>query len=242
MSSPSAIGLTRRLRTVWTVGSSRLWLGIVSYPFSDQAIEFLENYPRDVPRRWSAADLEAQQEFVNGQLAGSNRLDWSTPSAALDLVQAVGIGTPPGVTGAFEAVLLAGPVTELLPAEALLGHASKAVRSGGKLAGIIPCLRDNSPESQEFMNIAAAGLWPYFTAEDLLEMFRETGWRVEHSASGFVPIRRFNEAVLRGELGFTGFGRLFGQLNAQGYDPMEVGWGELRVVATLESMKVVADG
>src|SRR5437899_4319131 len=67
--------------------------GRVRYPagdmlFSATAAEFLENYHRDTLARWSADDLAAQREFVNAHLAGRAWLDWSTPAAALQLVQA----------------------------------------------------------------------------------------------------------------------------------------------------------
>jgi len=55
------------------------------------------------------------------------------------------------------------------------------------------------------------------------------------SASTFVAIPRFNEAVLKAELHFQGFNRIFDQLVRQGYDPREIGWGELRFVAVLNS-------
>ena len=128
---------------------------------------------------------------------------------------------------------LAGPVVELLEPSALFPQAAAALVPGGKLIGVIPCLRDNSPESRGFTEIAAATLWPYYTAEELLEMLRETGGQLDSTASGFRAVPQFNEAVLGDRLGFKGFNRIFERLTAQGYDPMEVGWGELRFVASL---------
>ena len=84
------------------------------------------------------------------------------------------------------------------------------------------------------MQLAAATLWPYFTAEELLELLGESNWQVEAQARGFIAVPRFNEAVLKGQLGFKGFARIFDQLMAEGYDPMEVGWGELRFVAAMK--------
>ena len=208
--------------------------GAMSSTFSAAGAEFLENYQRDVPARWSPEDLAAQQEFVNWQIADSRWLDWSTPAVALQLVQAAQAQTAVGTVGKYDAVVLAGPVVELLEPAALFHQAAPALAPGGKLIGIVPCLRDNSPESRLFAEIAAAMLWPYYTAEELLEMLREAGWQVDGAASGFVVIRRFNEAVLKDQLGFNGFSNIFARLTAQGYDPMEVGWGELRFVTRLE--------
>jgi hypothetical protein len=199
--------------------------------FSATAMEFLENYQRDVPMRWSPNDLAAQRKFVSAQLAGNDWLDWSTPAAALQLVQA---GAGPVSTGTAEqsdVVVLAGPIVELLEPLALFNLARGPLGPGGKLIGIFPCLRNNSPESELFMRHARSTLWPYFTAEELLESLRETAWQVEPQPSGFVPIPRFTVAVLNDQLGFKGFNRVFTRLSAEGYDPMEIGWGELRFVA-----------
>ena len=199
--------------------------------FSAAGAEFLENYQRDAPVRWSPDDLAAQQQFVNAQVAGYDWLDWSTPDAALQLFQAVAGQTSAVIAEKSDAVVLAGPIVELLEPPALFSQARGPLGPGGRLVGIIPCLRDNSPESDQFMQHSRATLWPYYTAEELLEMLRETDWQIESRVSGFIPIPRFNLAVLDDQLGFKGFNRVFTRLSAEGYDPMEVGWGELRFVA-----------
>ena len=199
---------------------------------SASAAEFLENYQRDAPLRWSPDDLAAQQEFVNRRIAGRDWLDWSTPAAALQLTQARQTQISVGAMEAYDAAVLAGPVVELLELRELFRQAAPSVRAAGELIGIIPCLRDNSPESQRFAEAAARTLWPYHTAEELLEMLLESGWLVDSSGSGFTAIPRFNEAVLKSQLAFKGFNRVFAGLAAEGYDPKEVGWGELRFVAT----------
>ena len=192
--------------------------------------EFLENYQRDAYVRWSPNDLTAQQEFVGAQVAGGDWLDWSTPAAALRLFHAAA-GQASGIAEKSDAVVLAGPMVELLEPPALLSHARGPLGPGGRLVGIIPCLRDNSPESDLFMQHARTTLWPYYTAEELQEMLGETGWQIESPVSGFTSIPRFNLAVLNDQLGFKGFNRVFTRLSAAGFDPMEVGWGELRFVA-----------
>ena len=199
--------------------------------FSAAGAEFLEHYQRDVPVRWSSGDLAAQQNFVCAQAAMDDWLDWSTPAAALQLVQATAGQTAPGTTEKSDAVVLAGPIVELLEPTVLFRHARGPLDSGGRLIGIIPCLRDNSPESDRFMQHARVMLWPYYTAEELMEMLGEAAWQVESPASGFIPIPRFNLAVLNDQLGFKGFNRIFSRLSTEGYDPMEVGWGELRFAA-----------
>jgi len=203
-----------------------------AYPAS---AEFLENYQRDALVRWSPEDLAAQREFVNAHLVGRDWLDWSSPAAALQLIQANAAQPVVGEPGRYDALVLAGPVVELVEPPMLFDLAGAPLRPGGKLIGIIPCLRDNSPESREFMRLAAGSLWPYYTAEELLEMLSEAGWKIEPPASRFVAIPRFNQAVLKGEPGFRGFAKIFEQLMADGYDPVEVGWGEIRFVAALNS-------
>ena len=199
--------------------------------FSAAGAEFLENYQRDAPVRWSPDDLAAQQQFVNAQVAGNDWLDWSTPDAALQLFQAFAGQTSAVIAEKSDAVVLAGPIVELLEPPALFSQARGPLGPGGRLVGIIPCLRDNSPESSQFMQHARTTFWPYYTAEELLEMLSESAWQIVSQVGGFVPIPRFNLAVLNDELGFKGFNRVFSQLSAQGYDPIEVGWGELRFVA-----------
>ena len=201
--------------------------------FSAAGAEFLENYRRDTPVRWAPDDLAAQRDFVGAQIAGRVWLDWSTPEAALQLAAAVAGQVPAGPTEESEAVVLAGPIVELLEPVALSTQARGPLGPGGRLVGIIPCLRDNSPESDRFMHHARATLWPYYTAEELLEMLRETAWQIESPACGFASIPRFNLAVLNDQLAFKGFNRVFARLSAEGYDPLEVGWGELRFVADL---------
>ena len=199
--------------------------------FSAPGAEFLENYRRDAPVRWSPDDLAAQRVFVGAQVAGDDWLDWSTPAAALQLVQAGAGQTSAGIAEKFGAVVLAGPMVELLEPVTLFNQSRGPLGPGGRLVGIIPCLRDNSPESDQFMQHSRATLWPYYTAEELLEMLRETAWQIESQRSGFVAIPRFNLAVLNDQLGFKRFNFVFTRLSAEGYDPMEVGWGELRFVA-----------
>jgi len=97
--------------------------------------------------------------------------------------------------------------------------------------GIIPCLRDNSPESRVFAELAPSVCWPYLTAEEVTEALQEAGLAPQPNATEFAVIPHFNAAVLKDELGFKGFRKIFDQLEAQGYDPAAVGWGELRFVA-----------
>ena len=198
-------------------------------------VEFLESYLRDAQVRWSPEDLVRQREYVNAQIAGRDWLDWSTPESALRLVQAASAHESGGETGKYDAVVLAGAVVELLEPAMLFNLAGPPLRPGGRLVGIYPCLRDNSPESRLFSEMASATLWPYYSAEELLEMLRDCGWRADPVASAFVAIPSFNEAVLKSELHFKGFKRIFDQLVRQGYDPREIGWGELRFVAVLNS-------
>jgi hypothetical protein len=132
-----------------------------------------------------------------------------------------------------EAVLLAGPLVEIVEPLSLFEQAASHLKAGGQIIGVIPCLRDNSPESQLFMDHARAALWPYYPAEELLEMLREAQCRVLAKTTRFVPIPTFKHAVLGDSLHFKGFRSIFDALEQDGYDPMEVGWGELRFIAAL---------
>lgn len=201
--------------------------------FSASVSDFLAAYRRDAPLRWSPDDHVARQAFVNLHLAGAGWLDWSSEAATLELLQASWMAAPLASAGEYETIFVAGPVTELLEPAQLFQQAANHLKPGGRLVGILPCLRDNSPESQQFRDLAAARLWPYYTVEDLTELAEEAGLEPDRSASGFVPIPRFKEAVLEGRLVFQGFRQIFERLQAQGYDPREIGWGELRLVAIL---------
>ena len=193
--------------------------------------EFLEHYPHDARRRWSPEDLAAQEHFIQSQTAQLHWLDWSTESAALQLLQAKLLSTTISMGGSHEAILLAGPAVELLGPDELFFQVAERLQPGGRLIGIVPGLRDNSPESELFAQLAASTLWPYYTAEELLEMMREAGLTAYPEITRFVNIGRFNEAVLKDELRFKGFRDIFRRFETEGYDPMEVGWGELRIVA-----------
>jgi hypothetical protein len=195
--------------------------------------EFLQHYAQDARQRWFPEDLAAQEAFVREQTANVDWTDWSTESAARQLLQTSLVATADGLGGRHEAILVTGPIVELLDPAALFGRAAGRLQPEGRLVGIIPCLRDNSPESQLFAQFAASTFWPYYTAEEFTEMLREAGFSPVLETTRFVAVTRFNEAVLKDELGFKGFSKAFQQLQAEGYDPMEVGWGELRFVASL---------
>ena len=204
----------------------------MTLPFPSAASDFLQNYSRDAAFRWSAEDLVAQQQFVNAQVARKQWRDWSTESAAFQLMQASFAGTSLAESNRYEAIVLAGPIVELLQPDELFSSATAFLNPGGTIVAIMPCLRDNSPESQLFAQIAASTLWPYHTAEELLELVREAGVKPDARLTRFVSIPRFNEAVRKDQFAFKGFRRVFEELEAQGYDATEVGWGEVRLVAT----------
>ncbi|HVY71452.1 MAG TPA: hypothetical protein VHH73_16080 [Verrucomicrobiae bacterium] len=192
----------------------------------------MRHFRHDLPLRWSASDLAEQQAFATQNIAAGDWLDWSSDTAAMDLVQAA-MGQPfypqPGV---FGSILLASPVAEMIPPELLFSSAARQLGPGKRLVAILPCVRDNSPESWLFCRQAEKLFWPYHPAEELLETLRDAGWEPDPEQSRFHPVTPFKTAVLADKLGFKGFRRVFDQLEAEGYDPMEIGWGELRVVAT----------
>ena len=200
----------------------------------EQASDFLTQCQTDATRRWSAEDFAAQQQFVNERVAGSKWADWSTPMAAMQLIQSSLLGVAIEETGRHEAIIIAGPIVELLPPAEVFGMPARRLKPAGRLVGVIPCLRDNSPESQLFMDLAAEQLWPYCVAEELTEALGESGFELDDSGGdGFTAIPQFIHAVLDDRLSFKGFRKIFDEMEKQGYDPIEVGWGELRFSAKL---------
>jgi len=199
--------------------------------FSPAIVEFLQAYGHDQAFRWSAEELVAQGKFVEATLAGTSWSDWSDPAMALPLLQAAMLGTPTALEHGSDGILLAGPLTEIMPAEALIPLAQTHLNPAGRLVGIIPCLRDNSPESQLFMDLAAEKLWPYHTAEIWLEVLQDAGFEAAGIKGEFVAQPQFIASVLTGKLEFAQFAELLRGVEKAGYGANEVGWGELRFVA-----------
>lgn len=201
--------------------------------FSPAIAEFLQSYAHDQPLRWSAADLSAQAQFVEKTLNGTKWSDWSDPAVALPLLQAMMLDTPTSMEHDQDAILLAGPLSEIVPAETLVPLAQSHLSPAGKLVGIIPCLRDNSPESQHFMDLAAEKLWPYHTAEIWLELLQDTGLDASDIQSDFVARPQFATAALQDQLHFKPFAELFRAVESAGYGAHEIGWGELHFIAQM---------
>lgn len=199
--------------------------------FSPAIVEFLQAYGHDQAFRWSAEELVAQGKFVEATLAGTSWSDWSDPAMALPLLQAAMLGTPTALEHGSDGILLAGPLTEIMPAEVLIPLAQTHLNPSGRLVGIIPCLRDNSPESQLFMDLAAEKLWPYHTAEIWLEVLQDAGFEAAGIKGEFVAQPQFIASVLTGKLQFAPFAELLRGVEKAGYGANEVGWGELRFVA-----------
>lgn len=200
--------------------------------FPPGTAEFLQAYSHDAGLRFSSEDRAAQQRFVSENLPEVGWDDWSSEPMTLELVQAALFGIPLSAADECGIIWLAGPIVELAEPESLFRMAHSRLKPGGKLAGIIPCLRDNSPESTIFSAGIARVFRPYPMAEELLEMLNEAGFQPD-SGPGFHRIESFNLAVLKDQLRFKGFRRVFNELENQGYDPVEVGWGELRFTATM---------
>src|SRR2546430_5825772 len=111
-----------------------MFVGAMSPTFSAAGAEFLQHYARDAQIRWSLEDLAAQREFVNTRLAGCQWLDCSTASAALQLVQAVHAQTSLGTHEKYDALVLAGPIVELIEPTTLFKQALSPLRPGGETA------------------------------------------------------------------------------------------------------------
>ena len=199
--------------------------------FSPFTAEFLQSYAHDQSFRWSEEDLAAQGRFAESAVAGLSWSDWSSPALALPLLQAAMLATPTILEHDQDAILLAGPLTELMPAETLIPLAQTHLNPSGRVVGIIPCLRDNSPESQRFMDLAAEKLWPYHTAEIWLELLQDVGFEAAGIQGEFIARPQFARSALAGKLQFTPFAELFRAVEAAGYGAHEVGWGELYLIA-----------
>lgn len=199
--------------------------------FSPAIVEFLQAYAHDQAFRWSEEELAAQGKFAEAALAGVSWSDWSDPALALPLMQAAMLGTPTALEHAYDGILLAGPLTEIMPAEILIPLAQTHLNPSGRLVGIIPCLRDNSPESQLFMDLAAEKLWPYHTAEIWLEVLQDAGFEAAGIQGEFIAQPQFIASVLTGKLQFAPFAELLRGVEKAGYGANEIGWGELRFVA-----------
>ncbi|MCD6048991.1 MAG: hypothetical protein K0Q55_394 [Verrucomicrobia bacterium] len=202
--------------------------------FSPATVEFLQTYGHDQAFRWTPEDLAAQAQFAEQALAGVAWCDWSDPGMALPLLQAAMLNTPTALEHDYDGILLAGPLSELMPAEALIPLAQAHLNPAGRLVGIIPCLRDNSPESQRFMDLAAEKLWPYHTAEIWLELLQDAGFEAARIKGEFIARPQFAASALTGKLHFAPFAELFREVEKAGYGANEVGWGELRFVAMAE--------
>ncbi len=199
--------------------------------FNPAIAEFLQAYAHDQPFRWTAEDLAAQGRFAEAALEGVAWSDWSDPILALPLLQAAMLNTPTSLEHDQDAILLAGPLSEIMPAETLIPLAQAHLSPAGKLVGIISCLRDNSPESQHFMDLAAEKLWPYHTAEVWLEVLQDAGFAATGIKAEFIARPQFAASALTDKLQFKPFAELFRAVEAAGYGAHEVGWGELHFVA-----------
>lgn len=199
--------------------------------FTPAIAEFLEHYSHDQPLRWTEEELAAQAQFAESALSGVAWSDWSDPSIALPILQSAMLDTPSSLEHELDGILISGPLSEVMPAEMLLPLAQEHLSSTGKLVGVIPCLRDNSPESQLFMDIAAEKLWPYHTAEVWLEVLQDVGFVATGIKAEFIARPQFAVSALAAKLHFTPFTELFRAVEAAGYGAHEVGWGELYFVA-----------
>lgn len=199
--------------------------------FTPAIAEFFQHYAHDQAFRWTEEELAAQGRFAESALAGNSWSDWSEPILALSILQAAMLNSPTSLEHDQDAILLAGPLSEVMPAETLIPLTQSHLNPAGRLVGIIPCLRDNSPECQHFMDLAAERLWPYHTAEVWLELLQDTGFAATGIRAEFIPRPQFAASALADKLHFTPFAKLFREVEAAGYGAHEVGWGELFFVA-----------
>ena len=201
--------------------------------------EYLVSYNRDLPQRWTAQDLQAQSEFVGQALGQRPYLDLSKEEAVLHLWQNKVFSTGVGFGEQFQAAVLASPVTEVMDPQWVLSFAVQQLTLGGQIAAIIPCLRDNSPPNQAFAKLAEDYLWPIFTVDELLEMTAELGLTAHLPPTGFYPVEKFKQSLGEKSFIFSAFNKVADALISQGFDPMALGWGELRLSASIIEQKAV---
>ena len=132
------------------------------------------------------------------------------------------------VLGAKQVV---GADVELTDKEQLFTELFASAQPGQLIVGTLPCLRDNSPESARLAELMHEKLWDFWTAEELSEIIRDAGFEVIGNRTQFRQNPRWNEAVLKGELQFQGYHSMFEVMMAEGFEPSEIGWGELWFVA-----------
>jgi hypothetical protein len=190
--------------------------------------DYLLHYNTDLKSRWSEEALRFQANFVTSRLPKNGIWDWSAPAITLQLLQARLLSEktapPPGTS----LILAAGPLMELLSPSAIVEEAARSLKQNGRLIAIIPCLRDNSPENEFFAMHASENLWPYYTAEYWQETMQEGGFMTIDPPQ-FKENREFSMAQIEGRMNFRGFMPLIEKLQNEGYDPIEIAWGDLHL-------------
>ncbi len=191
------------------------------------AAELLATYPVDDPLRWPDAMQAERGRFVDAVVSNLSALDLSDPPVAFEIAQTALTGSNPAFSERFPALIMAGPLVDLIDPAALLSLVAPFLTPTAIVAGLIPCLRDNSPESAAFAEACAAAQWNCPTAEELLESLIECGLEVQPGWR-FIPSPVFrSESGLR-KVCFGPHLRAIKAVESAGYDPGEIGWGELR--------------
>jgi SAM-dependent methyltransferase len=105
-------------------------------------------------------------------------------------------------------------------------------RESPQFAAGFLCLRDNSPVNVEYAAIARDVLtWNLVTCDEIIETVHGSGLRIVGHRPVFIGNVKFNEAILKKQVKFGGYYRVYDELARRGYDPSSVQQGHIWVHA-----------
>jgi SAM-dependent methyltransferase len=105
-------------------------------------------------------------------------------------------------------------------------------REAPQFAAGFLCLRDRSAVNVEYAAIARdLLLWNLVTCDEIIEMLHESGLRIVGHRPVFIANVKFNEAILKKQVKFGGYYRVYDELARRGYDPASVQQGHIWVHA-----------
>ncbi|GEM_PF-471352 len=92
------------------------------------------------------------------------------------------------------------------------------------------CLRDNSPVNAAYAAIARKMLtWHLVTRDEIIETVHHSGLHIVGHRPVFIGNVKFNEAILKKQVKFSGYYRVYSELARRGYDPSSVQQGHIWV-------------
>lgn len=105
-------------------------------------------------------------------------------------------------------------------------------RETAQFAAGFLCLRDNSRVNVEYAAIARDLLtWNLMTYEEIIETVHDSGLHIVGHRPVFIGNVKFNEAILKKQVKFSGYYRVYDELARRGFDPSSVQQGHIWVHA-----------